>query len=74
MQGPVPRLSPYPAEVRLERLPDLLPLGVAAVRDDVDDGALVSSWVTEATGLRGRPVAQLSPCSQNNGPHPSSSG
>lgn len=35
--------GPYPAEVRLEGLADLLPLGVAAARDDVDDGVLVSS-------------------------------
>lgn len=35
--------GPYPAEVGLEGLPDLLPLGVAAVCDDVDDGALVGS-------------------------------
>lgn len=35
--------GPYPAEVGLEGLPDLLPLSVAAVCDDVDDGALVGS-------------------------------
>lgn len=37
------RLRPHPAEVGLEGLADLLPLGVAAVRDDVDDSVLISS-------------------------------
>lgn len=41
IQGP--GRVPYPAEVRLEGLPNLLPLGIVAVRDNVNDGVFVSS-------------------------------
>ena len=44
--------------MRLEGLPDLLPLGVAAVGDDVDDGVLVSSWDPKVTDQR-KTLAQL---------------
>lgn len=55
------RKDPYPAKVRFEGLSDLLPLGVAPVCDNVNDGGFVSSWVTKATCLRGGSVAQLPP-------------
>lgn len=42
------REDPYPAKVRFEGLPDLLPLGVAALCDDVDDGGFVGSWVSKS--------------------------
>lgn len=35
--------DPYPAKVRLVGLPDLLALGVAAMRDDVNDSVFVGS-------------------------------
>lgn len=51
------RKDSYPAKVRFEGLPDLLPLGIATVRDDVNNGGFISSWVTKATYLRGVSVA-----------------
>lgn len=34
----------HPAKVGLEGLPDLLALGVAAMRDDIDDRVFIGSW------------------------------
>lgn len=68
------RKDPYPAKVRFEGLPDLLPLGVATVCDDVDDGGFISSWVTKATCLRGGSVAQLPQHPPTDSSHQSLSG
>jgi hypothetical protein len=35
--------DPYPAKVRLEGLSDLLPLGIAAMCDDINDGGFIGS-------------------------------